>query len=72
MQAFEDAIAYRRARVAAECTDCMAAEPGEKCDDHARDLDLIGEYAQEIDRSSRALDAHAGDGANDLRLASSA
>lgn len=54
MQAFEDAIAYRRARVTAACTDC-AAQPGERCDDHARDVELIDEYAQEIDRSARAL-----------------
>jgi hypothetical protein len=57
MQAFEDAIDYRRARVAAPCADCATAGPGERCDDHARDLELIDGYAQEVSRSARALDA---------------
>jgi hypothetical protein len=57
MQAFEDAIDYRRARVAAPCTDCAAADSDEKCDDHARDLELIGEYVDEIERLVTALDA---------------
>jgi hypothetical protein len=59
LQAFEDAIAYRRARVKAPCRDCAAAGPGQKCDDHVRDLELIVEYVHEIERSARALDAHA-------------
>src|SRR6185312_13617941 len=72
MQAFEDAIAYRRARVAAPCTDCAAAEPGQQCDDHARDVELIDEYAHEIERSVRAIDAYAAGGASGPELASSA
>jgi hypothetical protein len=51
LQAFEDAIAYRRARVALPCPDCEAAPPGQKCDDHARDLELIAEYLQTVRRS---------------------
>ena len=39
-----DAIAYRRARVTAPCPDCTAS--GQKCDDHACDLDLIAAYQQ--------------------------
>ena len=41
-QAFEDAIAYRRARLAAPCPDCGPA----RCDDHATDVDLIAWYQQ--------------------------
>jgi hypothetical protein len=70
MQAFEDAIAYRRARGKAPCPDCAAAEPGEKCDDHACDLGLIDGYAQEIERSASALDALAADRSVRTRLAS--
>lgn len=72
MQGFEDAIAYRQARMAAPCTDCAAANPGEKCDDHARDLELIDEYADEIERSVTALDAQAAETPARPRLASSA
>jgi len=53
-QALEDAIEYRTARVAAPCPDCAAAEP-EKCDDHARDLDLIAEYRQAFRRAQLVL-----------------
>jgi hypothetical protein len=42
LQALEDAIAYRRARVSAPCPDCTAS--GHKCDDHACDLNLIAIY----------------------------
>jgi hypothetical protein len=72
MQAFEDAIAYRRARVAAPCTDCVTTEPDEKCDDHARDLELINEYADEIEGLVTALDAQAAEALARPRLASSA
>jgi hypothetical protein len=44
LQALEDAIAYRRARAAARCPDCTAS--GQKCDDHACDLQLIAAYQQ--------------------------
>jgi hypothetical protein len=44
LQALEDAIAYRRARVSALCPDCTAS--GQTCDDHACDLNLIAEYQQ--------------------------
>jgi hypothetical protein len=42
LQALEDAIAYRRARVSAPCPDCTASGP--MCDDHACDLNLIAIY----------------------------
>jgi hypothetical protein len=44
LQALEDAIAYRRARATASCPNCGPAPLGRKCDDHARDLELIAEY----------------------------
>src|SRR5258708_7197243 len=44
LQALEDAIAYRRARVTAPCPDCTAS--GRTCDDHACDLQLIAAYQQ--------------------------
>jgi hypothetical protein len=44
LQALEDAIAYRRARITAPCPDCTAS--GETCDDHACDLSLIAAYQQ--------------------------
>jgi hypothetical protein len=42
LQALDDAIAYRGARVTALCPDCTAS--GQICDDHACDLDLIAAY----------------------------
>ena len=42
LQALEDAIAYRRARITAPCPDCTANGP--MCDDHACDLNLITAY----------------------------
>jgi hypothetical protein len=41
-QAYEDAIAYRRARLAAPCPDCGPT----RCDDHTTDVDLITWYEQ--------------------------
>jgi hypothetical protein len=50
VQAYEDAIAYRRARLAAACADCGAA----RCDDHAADADLIAVYRRQLAASSAA------------------
>jgi Histidine kinase-like ATPase domain len=50
MQAFEDATAYRQARVALPCPACVAGEPGRRCDDHARDLELIAGYSEALQR----------------------
>jgi hypothetical protein len=44
LQALEDAIAYRRARVTAPCPDCQTATTGERCDEHACDIHLIAVY----------------------------
>jgi hypothetical protein len=45
LQALEDALKYRRARIIEPCADCDAVPAG-RCDDHGRDVDLIGEYEQ--------------------------
>lgn len=41
-QAYEDAIAYRRARLTRRCPHCGTG----RCDDHATDADLITSYQQ--------------------------
>jgi len=55
LQALEDAIRYRRLRMAGPCAGCG---PGGRCDDHGRDADLIAEYGQ----TARALGADAAGG----------
>jgi len=63
LQALQDAIAYRRARVTAPCPDCTAN--GQKCDDHACDLNLIAAYQQTaiaiLDGSSQTLTSRPAD-----------
>jgi hypothetical protein len=54
MQALEDAIAYRNARTAAPCPHCQPP-PSPRCDDHGRDLDLIGEYQQALHQTAEHL-----------------
>jgi hypothetical protein len=49
LQALEDAIKYRHARASEPCSSC-AAVPDGRCDDHGRDVDLIGEYEQAASR----------------------
>jgi hypothetical protein len=53
MQAYEDAVAYRSARLAIPCPDCGA----ERCDEHATDLDLITWYRQAAADCGRAISA---------------
>lgn len=57
LQAFEYAVAYRRARVNAPCPDCGPAASGRRCDDHGRDLDLIDEYLRTIHLTTEYLRA---------------
>ena len=44
LQALDDAIALRRARLAGRCPACT---DDERCDDHGRDVDLIAAYRQD-------------------------
>lgn len=44
LQALEDAIAYRTARLAAPCPDCAHLPGTRRCEEHARDLELVSEY----------------------------
>jgi hypothetical protein len=55
-QAFEDAIAFRRARAGTYCADCDDQPGGSRCDDHARDLALIASYAEDARAVSAAID----------------
>ena len=57
LQALEDAIAYRQARLAAPCPDCGPAETGRRCDDHACDAHLIASYWQTAKAADRELSA---------------
>ena len=43
LQAMEDALDYRRARLA---THCPACQPGARCDDHSIDMCLLDTYSQ--------------------------
>jgi hypothetical protein len=53
LQALEDAIAYRSARLAAPCPRCGL----QRCDDHAVDLTLIADYRDAARHTHRALHA---------------
>lgn len=55
LQALDDAIAYRRVRVTDPCADCARAPFGQRCDDHARDLELITEYQRAADAAVLAM-----------------
>lgn len=56
LQALEDAISYRVARAAVSCAACAATAP-EKCEDHDRDLELIGEYQAASTLCSERIEA---------------
>jgi hypothetical protein len=44
LQALEDAINYRMARLAVPCLRCQPVEAGGQCDEHACDVALIAGY----------------------------
>ena len=46
LQALEDAVNYRLARLAVPCKHCGPAETGDWCDEHACDVALIAGYLQ--------------------------
>jgi hypothetical protein len=55
LQAFEDAIAYRHARLAVPCPDC--GPPPVLCDDHAVDHTLIAGYRRQHRQIAARLQA---------------
>lgn len=55
LQAFEDAIAYRTARLATPCPDCRPHSA--LCDDHATDLSLIADYRSQCHQIATRLRA---------------
>jgi hypothetical protein len=52
LQALEDAIALRRARIAAPCAACTDKA---RCDDHGQDVNLIAGYRQDAQLVIAAL-----------------
>lgn len=56
LQELDDALAYRLSRIAVPCPDCEAAGEG-RCDDHARDLDLIEAYRKAHAAASSRMSA---------------
>jgi hypothetical protein len=53
MQAYEDAVAYRSARLAIPCPGCGQ----DRCDEHAVDASLIGWYRQAAAERGQAIAA---------------
>ncbi len=53
LQALEDAIDFRTARVELPCANCSSESEDGRCDDHAIDLNLIAAYQ----RTAKNLDA---------------
>jgi hypothetical protein len=53
LQALDDAIAYRTARMSQSCPDCSGPEAGQRCDDHACDLELIAAYQRTVGAVTR-------------------
>ena len=46
LQALEDAVNYRLARLMAPCPQCGPGPAGSRCDEHACDVDLIAGYLE--------------------------
>ena len=55
LQALEDAVNYRLARLAVPCVRCKPAAAGGRCDDHACDVTLIAGYLQAAEYAMTAL-----------------
>jgi hypothetical protein len=55
LQALEDAVNYRLARLAVPCTGCGTAEAGGRCDEHACDVALIAGYLQAAETTMTQL-----------------
>lgn len=55
LQALEDAVNYRLARLAVPCVRCKPAAAGGRCDEHACDVALIAGYLQAAEDTMAAL-----------------
>ncbi len=55
LQALEDAVNYRLARLAVPCLRCKAVAAGGWCDEHACDVALIAGYLQAAESVMAAL-----------------
>ena len=55
LQALEDAVNYRLARLAVPCPHCQPAEAGGRCDGHACDVALIAGYLQAAEATMTQL-----------------
>ena len=55
LQALEDAVNYRMARLAVPCGRCKPTAAGGRCDDHACDVALIAGYLQAAEDTMTAL-----------------
>ena len=55
LQALEDAVNYRMARLAVPCVRCKPAAAGGRCDEHACDVALIAGYLQAAKDTMTAL-----------------
>ena len=67
LQALEDAVNYRLARLMAPCPECGPGPAGNRCDEHACDVDLIAGYLEaaqsimaELSRAARERAAGSG------------
>jgi hypothetical protein len=55
LQALEDAVNYRLARLAVPCVRCKPAAAGGRCDEHACDVALIAGYLQAAEDTMTVL-----------------
>ena len=55
LQALEDAVNYRLARLAVPCVHCKPAAAGGRCDEHVCDMALIAGYLQAAEDTMTAL-----------------
>jgi hypothetical protein len=55
LQALEDVVNYRLARLAVPCMRCKSTTAGGRCDEHACDVTLIAGYLQAAEDTMTAL-----------------
>ena len=60
LQALEDAVNFRLARLMAPCPRCGPVAGGARCDEHACDVALIAGYLEAAHATMAVLTCHAG------------